>query len=388
MLSTVLIVLLAAGAVALAVALVATRAQASSGHRLVEELRGELEAQRDTSVRAAVDSLVTMAREQLGAQSAANLAQLDSRNQLMDQRIDGMHREIDKVATLVKELERDRSSKFGALTEQLAQAGQTTAELAKATRTLREALASSQSRGQWGERMADDVLRAAGFVEGINYVKQASTKAGRPDFTFLLPGDKHLHMDVKFPLDNYLRLLETEADLERAQHEKAFLRDVRNRVKELAGRDYIDPAAGTLDYVLLFIPNEHVYSFVHDRDRELVDVALAQKVILCSPLTLFAVLAVVRQAVDSFALEQATGEILELLESFRGQWDKFTSQMDTLGDRLDSTRRAYDQLSGTRRRQLERQLDKIDDLRRADQPAAEPRHVQLAPAPADRAAGA
>ncbi len=385
--SIALIVLLSAGVAALAIALVTTRAQASSGRRLVAELRNELEGQRDTSVRAAVDSLVTMAREQLGAQSAANLAQLDSRNQLMDQRIDGMHREIDKVATLVQELERDRSSKYGALTEQLAQAGQTTAELARVTQTLREALTSSQSRGQWGERMADDVLRAAGFVEGINYEKQASTKAGRPDFTFLLPGDKHLHMDVKFPLDNYLRLLDAGADLERAQHEKAFLRDVRNRVKELAGRDYIDPAAGTLDYVLLFIPNEHVYGFVHDRDRELVDLALAQKVILCSPLTLFAVLAVVRQAVDSFALERATGEILELLESFRGQWDKFTGQMDTLGDRLDSTRKAYDQLTGTRRRQLERQLDKIDDLRRAE-PAAGGRHVQLAPAPADRAAGA
>jgi DNA recombination protein RmuC len=84
---------------------------------------------------------------------------------------------------------------------------------------------------------------------------------------------------------------------------------------------------------------------------------------MCSPLTLFAVLAVVRQAVDSFRLERTTNEILEVLGSFAKQWDGFVGQMDTLGKRIESTTTAFDQLSGTRRRQLERQLDRIEDLR-------------------------
>ena len=93
--------------------------------------------------------------------------------------------------------------------------------------------------------------------------------------------------------------------------------------------------------------------------------ALGHKIVLCSPLTLFAVLAVVRQAVDSFQLERTTSEILDVLGSFSKQWEAFVEQMDTLDKRLESTRRDFDELSGTRRRKLERELDRIDDLRRS-----------------------
>jgi DNA recombination protein RmuC len=373
----VLIGLLGAVVAGLVVALVVQRQQRSGAQALVDGLRRELEGQRDTSLNAAIETVVSMAREQLGAASQAGATALDQRNQLMDQRIDGMHSELHRVTTLVRELEQHRARSFGELSEQLAHTGTTTAELAKVTHTLRRALSSSSSRGQWGERMADDVLRSAGFVEGVNYLRQASTAAGRPDFTFLLPDDRCVHMDVKFPLDNYLRHLEAEDDATRELHQKAFLRDVRARVKELTTRDYIDPTAGTLDHVLLFIPNEHVYAFVHERDAGLLDLALEHRVVLCSPLTLFSVLSVIRTAVDNFALERTSGEILELLGSFRKQWDLFVGQMDKVGDRLDAARKEYDALVTTRRRQLERQLDKVDELREDEAVAERPALVAL-----------
>ena len=91
-----------------------------------------------------------------------------------------------------------------------------TRALAETTAHLREALASPKARGQWGERMADDVLRLAGMVEGVTYRKQTGIAGGTiPDVTFLLPGGRDLHMDVKFPVDNYLRHLEADTDAER-----------------------------------------------------------------------------------------------------------------------------------------------------------------------------
>ena len=71
-----------------------------------------------------------------------------------------------------------------------------------------------------------------------------------------------------------------------------FLRDVRDRVKELQGRGY-DASESTVGYLLLFIPNESVYGFIHENDATLLDDALAKNVVLCSPTTLFAVLGVV-----------------------------------------------------------------------------------------------
>ncbi len=118
-----------------------------------------------------------------------------------------------------------------------------------------------------------------------------------------------------------------------------------------------------MDCVLLFIPNEQLYGFIQEHDASLLEDALGHKIVMCSPLTLFAVLAVVRQAVDSFRLERTTSEILDVLGSFSKQWEAFGSSMDTLGKRLESTSSAFDQLTGPRRRQLERQLDRIEDLR-------------------------
>ena len=169
-------------------------------------------------------------------------------------------------------------------------------------------------------------------------------------------------MDVKFPVDNYLRYLEAHSDRERDQHAIAFVRDVRARVRELSGRVYIDPD-DTLDEVLLFIPNEAVYAFVHEQDRDLVEVALRQKVVLCSPSTLFSVLAVIRQAVEQTRLQRTSDEILVCLAAFEQQWGKFSDSLDKVGRSLDSVRRSWDDLAGTRRRQLERHLDRVGELR-------------------------
>ncbi len=214
--------------------------------------------------------------------------------------------------------------------------------------------------------MAEDVLRLAGFIEGIQYNKQISVTGGSgiPDFTFLLPGGSIMYMDVKFPLDNYLRYLNADSQLEQDQHRADFLRDVKAKVKELAVRGYTRADAEAVDCVLLFIPNEQLYAFIQEHGGDILDDALRRQIVMCSPLTLFAVLAVVRQAVDNFRLERTAGEILDVLVAFEKQWGDFTDKMTALGTRLESANKAYDDLSGPRRRMLERQLDRIEGLRR------------------------
>jgi DNA recombination protein RmuC len=174
-------------------------------------------------------------------------------------------------------------------------------------------------------------------------------------------------MDVKFPLDNYVRFLEAESELERRRFRDLFLRDVRERVRELTTRGYLDASAETVDCLLLFIPNEQVYAFVHEHDREVLDEALRHKIVLCSPLTLYAVLAVVRQAVDNFRLERTSSEILQHLGEFSLQWQKYVAQLDKVQQRFDAVAKEYGALMGARQRGVQRPLDKIEALRH-DQP--------------------
>jgi DNA recombination protein RmuC len=388
-----------AGAVARSVAASAVHPAArATADAVADRLRSDAGAEREAMVRAAVDTVVAVAGERLGAQADAGARELEAhqqsfeqrvgemrgrvtdeialRNAAVEQRMGDVRTELAKVAELVVGLQRERAEQQGRVETRLAEVAAVSARLADTTQSLRQALASPQARGQWGERMADDVLRAAGLVEGINYRKQSRISgAGTiPDFTFMLPGGRVLHMDVKFPIDNYLRFLEAPTDGERERHRVAFVRDVRARVKELSGRVYIHPD-DTVDEVLLFIPNESVYAFVHTHDRDLVDVALRQKVVLCSPSTLFSVLAVIRQAVEQVHLQRTSDEILACLAAFEQQWGKFTDALDKVGRGLDTVRRGWDDLAGTRRRQLERQLDRVGDLRSRRELAGDARNA-------------
>lgn len=292
-------------------------------------------------------------------------ADLEGKRSLIDQQLHAMAGRLDEVSDLVRVFEADRDRKFGQLSQQLSQQSEGLMDLLHTTQSLREVLASPKTRGRWGERMAEDVLRLADFIENVNYRKQRAAVGGRgiPDFTFFLPNDLVVHMDVKFPLDNYVRYVEAESDLDRKRFRDGFLRDVRARIKELGTREYIDPAGGTVDFVLLFIPNEQLYAFIHEADESIVQDASRRHVVLCSPLTLLAVLALIRQTCENFQLARRSDEILGLLGHFFQQWEKFVGQMDTLGKRIESASKEYEMLVGTRKRMLEKRIAEINALR-------------------------
>ena len=124
----------------------------------------------------------------------------------------------------------------------------------------------------------------------------------------------------------------------------------------------MDPESGTVDYVLLFIPNESIYEFLNQEDHELIDFSLERKIMLCSPITLYAILSLVRQAVSNFAMEQKAGEMQVLVGVFSKQWVKFLEKLESLGKTLGTLTTHYEDLKGTRLRALERPMEKISEL--------------------------
>jgi DNA recombination protein RmuC len=347
-------------------------------------LAKEYEKQRESNVNAVIETVKTsfgslsldalskaqeaflnLAKEKLDSDRRAGSQELDTKKSLIDEQLNRMTFELQKVSSLVKDLENDRVLKFGELSTELKKASEQTLALTETTGKLREALASAKVRGQWGERMAEDVLHVAGFIENVNYLKQkVIEEAGsRPDFTFLLPQDFRLNMDVKFPLDNYIKFCEANSDDEKGKYCGNFLKDAKARIKEVTTREYINPEQNTLDYVLLFIPNEQVYRFIHEQDSSIIDYGLENRVILCSPITLFTILVVIRHAVDSFTFQQRSNEILSLYGTFSKQWGKFVDQLKQLGKKIDAVEEAYGSLAATRLRQLDRPLKKIESIR-------------------------
>jgi DNA recombination protein RmuC len=332
--------------------------------RIVAALHSNLARVQGEIQKAGVEQLVAHNKAELEKETGRGEEQLKARQSEIDKGLAEVRKELLTLHEWVRDVDSKRGESIVKLEAVTRESKQQTELLRTQTGRLNEVLSGSQTRGQWGERMAEDVLRMAGFIEGVQYRKQQQIPGGasRPDFTFYVQ-DQRLNMDVKTPMVEYQRYLEGATERDREDAAKAFKRDVRMRIKEVGTREYIDPQGGTLDYMLVFIPNEQVYGFIHENDPHLLDEALQRKVVLCSPLTLFAILAVIRQASENFKLARQTNEILGALGDFNKQWGMFKEQMDKVDRALESSRKAYTELMSTRTRQLDRQVERVDDLR-------------------------
>lgn len=274
----------------------------------------------------------------------------------LDARLEALGSDLGRMTGLMRQLETGRAEQYGDLSRHLEQTMRTTAQLSHTTEQLHRVLADNSARGQWGERMADDVLRAAGLVEGVNYVRQQRLPSGGvPDVTLLLPRGRRLHMDVKFPLASYSAYRAATDAGAAERHRRTFLRDARARIREVSTRDYLDAEDG-VGLALLLIPNEAVFAFLQQQDPGAFDDAMTQRVAVCSPLTLFAVLAVVRHAMDTVELAEASEEIRGQLVAVQRQWEAFGRDLDRLGTHLRHATGAADDLIGPRRRAVDTAL--------------------------------
>ena len=307
------------------------------------------------------ETFAALAGEALDANSRRLTEQtataLESKKELIDRTVAAMNERLEQVRRFLQQVETDRKQDLGRLSESVASLSATTGDLHKM-------LASTQRRGAWGERMAEDVLRLAGLQEGINYTKQTTDQVeGRPDFTFNLPNNLKVNMDVKFPLDRYKAYLDAETDDGRAAQLRELTKAVRGHIDDISKRGYVDPKVPTVPYVIVFIPTEQVYSLVLEAQCDLIDEALRKKVVLTSPLTLYAMLTVMRQAAENANIMQAADEVMSLLGEFDRQLTNWNIEFDKLGQQIERATKQFQSVRITRTNMLQKPLDKIEEIR-------------------------
>lgn len=324
-------------------------------------------------VKESQEQFLQLARQQFEADQNKATMELETRKQVVESSVQGLKEQLDQYQKMLRDLERDRAQKYGSLENELKNASLSTAKLQEATNNLNNILGNNQKRGQWGERMAEDIIRYAGLAEGVNYRKQTKldTTTTKPDYTFFLPDDHKINMDVKFPLDNYQKMLESEVDTEVEKYRKEFERNVKGRIKEIQNRDYINPAENTLDFVLLFIPNEQVFGFIQSEMSGLVDEALQQKVVLCSPFTLYAMLSIIRQAFENFRYEKDLKDIIISIEQFANIFELFKERFDNIGKSIEKLEGIYSDIRKKSFKQLDGKIKQIDEYKKGSKIALE-----------------
>lgn len=274
---------------------------------------------------------------------------------------------VDQIAQQLKEsqqkletAEKDRLETFSRLKTVLEQQHQVTEHLQASTDHLKNILSNNQKRGQYGEEVAEQLIQAVGFVRGENYLVHPQTdSATRPDLALLLPDKTRVNIDVKFPLNSLLQYQETENEAEKKAALKQFESDVKQKIKETTSRSYISPEEGTADFVILFVPNEMVFSFIYDKLRDVWQEALKQRVILAGPFSFVAVLRTIHWSHQNFKYQQNLRGIIQLIKVFEEEYQKFDQELNKLGDHINKTSEQYRQVAQVRHQKLARVIDRI-----------------------------
>ena len=288
--------------------------------------------------------------------SAVDRAEIDARiGQILNQ--------MDRMQALVRELEQTRAGQLGEVSSKLDEANKRAAQLTSVTDSLRRTLGNSRQRGMWGERLAEELLEATGMKAGISFRKQVKLVNGcRPDFTFDLPGGMAMHMDVKFPFDNFQKSLESEDNATRQRFETAFVRDVRQRIAEISNRGYTDPCQGSVEFALMFIPNERVFSAIMDINPAVLDEALRRHVVMVSPASLIAVLSIMHQLTAERRLSKAGRELAVLVQNFQNLWQDYSKAAEQVENQLEIVAQALQRLNNTKGRKLAHVVAQIDEV--------------------------
>ncbi len=309
----------------------------------------------------ASEQLIMMAEQKLGAEKQEIETDLANKKSIIEDLIKRLHDELDKSSDKLNSAEKDRIGSFRELKQELENQRKITEQLSTTTENLKRVLSNNQLRGQFGEQVAEDLLKMSGFVRGVDYEfnRQQEKSETRPDFTIFLPNKVRINVDSKFPYQALQRMTETQDGHTKKEHLKVFERDIREKIKQVTTRDYINPEDNTVDFVIMFIPNEMIFSFIYDKMNDIWSEALRQKVVMAGPFSFTAILRLVRQAYDNFRYQKNVQKIIGYIKTFENEFKKYNEEFVKIGDRINSLSEQYGRVNTTRSNQLLRTIEKI-----------------------------
>ena len=296
--------------------------------------------------------LITLADQKIGTD-------LNNKKQAIEELVSRALLEIEKNNKKMEEVEIKRTGSFSTLAEKLEEQKTLTNQLKVTTEGLKNVLSNNQMRGAFGEQVAEDLLKMSGFVSGVNYDKQVSGDTSRPDFTVYMPDGMKVNVDSKFPYQNLVKMSEADSKEEKERYKKLFEQDIKTKIKEVTGREYINPEDNTVDFVILFIPNEMIFSFIYDRFPEVWQDAMAKKVILAGPFSFTAILRMIHQAYDNFRYQKNVATIIGYIKKFSEEFENYNKGFKDIGVRIESLQKQYVAVDTTRTNQLVKIVNKI-----------------------------
>ncbi len=320
---------------------------------LGRQLRELREAQRNDQAMAMMSQWMQDTRASLDGRLAESRQALDSRLAEVDRKLgtsmDTVSQRLESNTKSINERLDGAARVIGDVNKQLGTLSKTAEnmqEVGKNISSLQDILRSPKLRGGMGEFFLGDLLGQ--ILPPQHYQLQYAFGSGEKVDAVVKLSGRLVPVDAKFPLENFRRMVETQADDERKKHRREFVRDVKKHVDAIA-KKYILPDEGTFDFALMYIPAENVYyeTIIKDEafgeDKSIANYAIENRVIPVSPNSFYAYLQAIVLGLRGMRVEERAQEIIDSLSQLTGDLVKFRNEFDTVGTHLTNAGKKYDE---------------------------------------------
>jgi DNA recombination protein RmuC len=295
--------------------------------------------------------LVTINEAKLKSQHDLAAADLDKRQQAVEHLVEPIAESLGEIGSRLEQLEVSRREAYAGLSQQVRSLYESQELLRDQTGNLVTALRNPQARGRWGEMQLRRVVEMAGMLPHCDFEEQSTvtTEDGRirPDVVVHLPGSKTVVVDAKVALDAYLAAVEESDDVQCKAKLVQHARQVRTHVDKLAAKSYWTQFSEAPDFVVLFVPGDSLLGAALEHDPGLMEHAVANKVLLATPVTLIALLRAVAYGWQQEALADNARQIADVGREMQDRVLTFVKHFGRVGRSLDRAVEAYNDAAGS-----------------------------------------
>ena len=254
----------------------------------------------------------------------------------------------------VEEVYLEESVSRAALKQQLETMHQLNRKMTDDAESLAKALKGNKKlQGNWGEMQVETILDSSGLIKGQEYEREPNFKDEegqnrRPDFIVHLPEGKHLIIDSKVSLVDYMAYVNAETDADSDAAMARHIQSIRNHINSLSQKDYPGlPEVKAPDFVFMFMPIEPAFISAFQHDQKLFNDAFERHIVVVTPTTLLATL---RTVANLWTIERQNANTCKLADKGRQVYDRlrvFVEKMEKLDTQLGSARTTYDDAMST-----------------------------------------
>jgi DNA recombination protein RmuC len=309
--------------------------------KALADLREAFKALSADALKQTAPEFLRLAEQSFGKLQESAKGDLSQRQEAIKGLVEPLKQQLESYQKRLQQSEAAQSSTLGEVKKQLELLSQQSQSLASETLQFRRVLSSNQARGRWGEETLRRVVEAAGMSAHCDFTEQTQAGENRPDLVVRLPGDRFIIVDAKVPDFDFLNALESADDAKRAEALAMHAAKLKATIKALADRDYPHQFPNALDYVVLFVPAESLFSAALEGDHDLIVWAAEKRILLATPASLIALLRSVSVSWLQHAQTENAQKIAEAAQEFYSRVVKFIEHFEKIRAGLERANTAF-----------------------------------------------